>query len=228
MLTREDFTPERIDELVAEARKYGPFEALSHEEREHTRQAFLKKADIALREGLWVFGYGSLLWNPAFHFEKSEQARLYGFRRHFCLHMSIGRGSPEQPGIMLALDKGGSCNGRAFLIRPEEVESETRILWMREMMSGAYLPHWGPMRLQNGSSVNGLTFIVNRTHSRYLADLSEAETLARLASAEGHLGSAREYLENTIDHLDEINVKDKYLHDLHRKLQKQYPPAQKK
>jgi len=213
MLTREDFTPERIDMLIAEARKNGPFEALTHEERAKSREAFLANADIS-SEGLWVFGYGSLLWNPAFHFSQSEPGRLYGYRRHFCLHMNTGRGSQEKPGIMLALNSGGSCNGRAFLIDPPLIESETRILWMREMFSGAYRPYWGTIRLQNGRAVKGLTFVVNRQHSRYMDNPSLDETVKRICQGEGHLGTSLEYLENTIAHLDEINVKDAYLHNL--------------
>ena len=212
MLSREDFTPERIDALIAEARTHGPYEALTHEAREESRQTFLEAASIS-SEGLWVFGYGSLLWNPAFNFVASEPAKLEGFRRHFCLHLNMGRGSVDKPGIMLALDTGGHCDGCAFLIKPEDIDSETRILWMREMLSGAYLPHWGEITLQ-GKMVHGLTFIVNKQHSRYVTDLTEEETLKRLAQGEGYLGTCREYLENTVDHLDEINVKDAYLHNL--------------
>lgn len=213
MLKREDFTPERIDMLIEEARKNGPFEALTHAERAMNREEFLAKVDIS-KEGLWVFGYGSLLWNPAFYYIKSEPGRLYGYRRHFCLHMSTGRGSMEKPGIMLALNAGGSCNGRAFLIEPRLIESETQILWMREMFSGAYVPHWGKIRLQDGQTVNGLTFIVNRSHSRYMASPSLSETVKRICQGQGHLGTSLEYLENTVAHLDEINVKDAYLHNL--------------
>ncbi|OUR77809.1 hypothetical protein A9Q83_09840 [Alphaproteobacteria bacterium 46_93_T64] len=225
MLTREDFTPERIDNLIAEARKHGPYEALTHEERENNRQQFLNSSEIP-SEGLWVFGYGSLLWNPAFNFVSSEPAKLYGYRRHFCLHMNIGRGSPEKPGIMLALDTGGSCEGQAFLIDPKEIESETQILWMREMLSGAYLPHWGKIKLQ-GKTVSGLTFVVNRKHSRYLPHLTVDETLIRLAQGEGYLGTSREYLENTIEHLDEINVRDGYLHELRDQLLAEYPKGER-
>ncbi|WP_340151144.1 gamma-glutamylcyclotransferase [uncultured Sneathiella sp.] len=215
MLIREEINRERIDNLIREAKRHGPFHALTHEERDETRRKFLANAN--LDEGLWVFGYGSLLWNPAFHYTGWQPARLYGFRRRFCLEASIGRGSPEKPGLMLALDHGGSCNGRAFHIAPEKIESETDILWMREMISGSYNAQHVRIRLPE-KTVNGLTFVINRKHPRYIADIDMQETARLLASGEGHLGTCREYLNNTITHLDEMNVRDRYLHELQQKL----------
>lgn len=215
MLVREELTRERIDKLLREAARHGPFQALSHEEREATRQAFLRQ--INPRDGLWVFGYGSLIWNPAFHYTEWQPARLHGFRRRFCLSASIGRGSPEKPGLMLALDYGGSCNGRAFYIAPDAVDSETDILWMREMISGAYHARLVPIHLP-GRTVHGLTFVINRSHSRYVRDLPIEEKIRLLATGEGHLGSCREYLENTVAHLEEMNVRDRYLHELQQKI----------
>ncbi|MBO6826002.1 MAG: gamma-glutamylcyclotransferase [Sneathiella sp.] len=225
MLKREDLTEERVEELIAEVRKQGRFDALTKEEREESRRGFLETAPD-LSKGLWVFGYGSLLWNPAFLYEKDVPAKLHGYRRHYCLHLTMGRGSPKKPGIMLALDAGGSCHGHAFLISPNLIESETTILWRREMISGAYLPRWVQLNL-NGKTVPGMTFVVNRQHSRYLPQLDEADLLKRLSQGEGHLGSSREYLENTVAHLEEREVKDEYLHHLLNALNKHYP-AQKK
>ncbi|WP_169567881.1 gamma-glutamylcyclotransferase [Sneathiella limimaris] len=213
MLTREELTRERVDMLIEEARKQGRFDALTHEERDESRHNFLQQSPIS-EEGLWVFGYGSLLWNPAFHYIESVPARLYGYRRHYCLHLTMGRGSPEKPGIMLALDTGGSCNGRAFLIEPAKIDSETEILWLREMISGAYLPRWVKMKTEDGKSIEGLTFVVNRDHSRYRDHLSDEDLVQRICQGEGHLGSSREYLENTVAHLEEIGVRDQYLHRL--------------
>jgi glutathione-specific gamma-glutamylcyclotransferase len=218
MLKREDFTRERIDILIAEAQKHGPVEILSHEERDANHRAFMDNHKTE-GEGMWVFGYGSLLWNPAFHYLLSEPARLFGYRRKFCLRMTMGRGTPEKPGLMLALDAGGSCNGLAFYIAPEAVESETAILWRREMFSGAYRPCWSRLQLES-KAVHGISFVVNRDHDRYIPHLEEQETLTMLAQGVGHLGSSREYLENTVNHLDEINVRDIYLHRLRDNLSK--------
>ncbi|MFC4271206.1 gamma-glutamylcyclotransferase [Sneathiella chungangensis] len=215
MLLREQFNRERIDELIREAKRQGPFHALTHEEREATRREFLAK--ISHDNGLWVFGYGSLLWNPAFHFTEWQPARLHGFRRRFCLQASIGRGSPEKPGLMLALDHGGSCNGRAFHIAPDKIESETDILWMREMVSGAYNARLIKIRLPH-ETVTGLTFVINRAHPRYIAEMDIEDTARLVSSGEGHLGTCRDYLNNTIAHLDEMKVKDRYLHELQQKI----------
>ncbi len=208
MLKREDFSRERIDAVIAEIRKHGPFEALSHEEREADRRQFLSR--LPAGEDLWVFGYGSLIWNPAFHYTETRSARLFGYHRSFCLHLTIGRGSAENPGLMLALDKGGSCNALAFRIAAEQIESETEILWMREMISGAYIPQYGNLKTDEGV-VKGLTFVINRKHSRYLGDLGLDETVEMLRNGRGPLGTCGEYLENTIEQLQTIGIQDRYL-----------------
>jgi glutathione-specific gamma-glutamylcyclotransferase len=208
MLKREDFTHERIDALVAEIRKHGPFEALSHEERERNRKQFL--SSLPEGEDLWVFGYGSLIWNPAFNYVEMKPVRMYGYHRSFCLHLTIGRGSAEHPGLMLALDRGGSSNGMAFRIKAEAIESETRILWMREMISGAYIPHYGPLTAADGV-IKGLTFVINRQHDRYMGKLGMDKIADMISNGRGPLGTCREYIENTIDDLQGIGVRDCYL-----------------
>ncbi len=118
---------------------------------------------------------------------------------------------------MLALDTGGSCNGIAFRIAPEDIESETEILWMREMLSGAYNAHWGNLKTETGV-IQGLTFVMNRNHSRYVGNYSLDQTVEALGNGEGYLGTCREYLENTIQCLSDIDIHDKYLNLLHKKL----------
>ena len=212
-LKREDFSRERIDKLVNEMRGKGFFEAFTHEERENNRKSLL--SHLAPGKDLWIFGYGSLIWNPAFNFIEKKPARLYGFHRSFCLHLTIGRGSPEAQSLMLALDRGGSCNGMAFRIAADEVDSETEILWMREMITGAYIAHWGNIYI-DGEPVPGMTFVINRNHSRYIGGLNMDETAGRLLNGNGTLGTCREYLENTVDHLNQIDVSDSYLQQLCR------------
>lgn len=221
MLKREDFSKERIEILIQKAREKGNFEVMTHEARERNRRCALRS--LAQGEDLWVFGYGSLIWNPAIRFVETRTARVYGFHRSFCLHLTIGRGSREKPGLMLALDRGGSCNGVAFRIASADVESETEILWMREMLSGAYRPHWGSIRIA-GKAVEGLTFVVNRHHSRYTGRLSPDETAERLLTGEGRLGTCREYLVNTVRSLDEFKIRDTYLLELLRLMDRKSIP----
>ncbi len=213
MLKREEITRERVDRLVAVAQHSGPFQVLTHEEREKNREAFLRRFPV--NEELWVFGYGSLIWNPAFHFEEKQKAKIYGFHRKFCLHLTIGRGSPEKPGLMLALDHGGSCKGIAFKIAADKVESETEILWMREMISGAYQPQRLTIYTEKGP-VCGFTFTVNQAHERYLGGLDLKATAKAISEGEGQLGSCKDYLFNTVNGLLELGVHDSYLKRLQK------------
>jgi len=208
MLKREDFSKERIDNLIQKAREKGNFEVMTHEERERDRKNVL--GSLPPGGDLWVFGYGSLIWNPAIRFVERQPTRLYGFHRSFCLHLTMGRGSPEKPGLMLALDRGGSCNGIAFKIESRDVESETDILWMREMLTGAYRAHWGNLRIA-GETVKGLAFVVNRNNSRYTGRLTMEETAQRLITGKGRLGTCRDYITNTVRSLAELKISDNYL-----------------
>jgi len=155
----------------------------------------------------WVFGYGSLIWNPAFHYVEKRPALLHGWHRRFCLKMYMGRGTPETPGLMLALDHGGTCNGVAFRIAPEKVREELHILWQREMFGGAYHARWVELEA-DGETLRAVTFVINTGHPRYLDELSLEETAAFIATGCGTLGSCREYLENTVSHLEALGLTD--------------------
>jgi cation transport protein ChaC len=120
---------------------------------------------------------------------------------------------------MLALDRGGCCNGMAFKIAAKAVASETEILWMRERLTGAYFARYAAMRI-NGRPVRGLTFVINRAHSRYVGRLSTRETVRFLRQGKGVIGTCREYLENTVRQLEKIGVTDHYLHTLLQQVRK--------
>ncbi|SLN34562.1 gamma-glutamylcyclotransferase [Oceanibacterium hippocampi] len=216
MLTRNDLTSERLKAIFLEAEAKGLYRLLSDEERQETRRLAL--AQLAPGEDLWVFGYGSLMWNPALEFEEQRLARLYGYHRRFCLQIQLGRGSPERPGLMLALDRGGSCQGIAFRIAARNIEAETRLLWNREMLSGAYRPTWVRLRAA-GEIFRAVTFVANRRLDRYCGGLEEAETVERLATGCGELGSCRDYLAKTVRHLEEVGVHDPHLHRLLRQVE---------
>jgi glutathione-specific gamma-glutamylcyclotransferase len=210
-LRREDFTEERIDEIRRRVSVPANFEILDQETREASRLSAL--ADVGVGQDIWVFGYGSLMWNPAFHFADRVPGTIHGWHRSFCLSVPVGRGSVDQPGLMLALDRGGSCRGFAFRIEAQKVQSETRILWRREMISGGYVPRWVSVRTSEGP-MRALTFTVNRSHPRYVGRLPLEVAVQALAMAEGPLGRARDYLHNTVVHLDELGVGDGPLHHL--------------
>ncbi len=156
---------------------------------------------------LHVFGYGSLIWNPAFHFVESHPALLRGLHRRFCLKMLSGRGTREKPGLMLALDHGGACKGVVFRIAAQAAREELGILWRREMYGGAYNARWITVRTAAGP-VRAITFVINRKHPRYMPELSVPEMAAIIATACGEIGSCREYLENTVRHLGALGLRD--------------------
>jgi glutathione-specific gamma-glutamylcyclotransferase len=156
---------------------------------------------------VWVFGYGSLMWNPAFDHAERQVGIVRGWHRRFCLWLEMGRGSPDNPGLMLALDRGGTCRGVAFRIPAAEVRTELPIIWRREMFGTAYLARWVEVRTAC-ASVPAITFVVNRDHSQYAGRLSDAEAAMRIASASGSLGTCAAYLENTLDHLASLGIRD--------------------
>lgn len=133
-------------------------------DREASLRATLKEAPAG--GDVWVFGYGSLIWNPAFHFVEKRTARIHGYHRRFCLWTPLWRGSAENPGLMLGLERGGACSGVMFRIAQEAVDSELDILWRREMFTGAYRPTWVSVR-SHGEPFPAITFVINRDNSRY-------------------------------------------------------------
>ena len=165
-------------------------------------------------EDLWVFGYGSLIWNPAFDYAERRCALLHGWHRRFCLKLYAGRGTLETPGLMLALDHGGACRGVAFRIAGANVRQELSLLWRREMFGGSYNARWVNLAgcgADKGVKFRAITFVINHAHPRYLPELTVAQTVALIATGCGELGSCREYLENTVTHLRALGVRDRNL-----------------
>ena len=198
---------------------------LSEEERSRQIEQVLACAPDAGSDSIWVFGYGSLMWNPAFHFAERRTARIHGYHRQFCLWARAGRGSPERPGLMLGIEPGGSCNGVAYRIAPELVRSELDVLWRREMNSMAYRPSWVAARTRDGM-VNAVTFAVNRSHERYIGDLDFVSTARYLAQGAGPLGLCCDYLFETVAHLRELGVRDRHLEELEAHVRVQCVPSE--
>jgi cation transport protein ChaC len=171
--------------------------------------ALLEKAlaEHPPEQDLTIFGYGSLIWNPAFHFVSKMPATLHGWHRRFCLKLMTGRGTRELPGLMLALDHGGACKGVAFRIAAAQAAEELGILWRREMYGGAYHARWVRLKTEEGEK-RALTFVINRKHPRYVPEICLRETVNMIATGCGDLGSCREYLENTVQHLAELGMRD--------------------
>ena len=146
----------------------------------------------------WVFGYGSLVWNPTIHSVERRVARVTGWHRAFCLSVRAGRGSADNPGLMLGLDAGGECTGVAYRIAEDLLHAELELLWRREMVAGSYVPRWIDVHDEHGTHFgSAIAFTMNNSCEEYAGQLSEQEIIRRLATATGALGSAAEYLFRT-------------------------------
>ncbi len=205
------FDQAQLETIAAEAEAMGLFHVLTPEQRQQSKRDTLAAAPPG--ENVWVFAYGSLMWNPAFPYRERRAARLHGYHRKFCFWVLLGRGAPDRPGLMLALEPGGVCDGVAFRVRRDEADAALRPVWMREMLSGAYRPRWVTLRTSEGK-VKAVTFVMNRDHPMYVGDLSLDATARHIAFAEGSMGPCHDYLVSTVAHLDELGIGDGPMHDL--------------
>ena len=186
---------------------------LTDEEIEASMQAELRK--LAPNQGLWLFGYGSLMWKPEMEFAEQRLARLSGWHRRFCLWQWRYRGTTAKPALMLALDRGGSCRGIAYRVSPPDIAAKVRGVWRREMIGKGYEPRWVTLRTEQGP-VTAVTFVANRRGPRYAGRLNDGEVANYIASACGHIGPSADYLLETVRHCEAIGVYDPMLRRLER------------
>lgn len=205
-MTREGLLDGSILAAARAERRPG-FTVLSDEEMAASMQQVRAACPDPSR--VWIFGYGSLIWNPALDFVEVRPAHLHGWQRRFCLSSS-GRGSAGQPGLILALDKGGSCHGVAFRIEKVKLDTEMRVLWHREMLADSYRAIWTTAETDLGD-ILVLAFVANTDHNRYVNDLSEAEVVERIAFAQGPFGTALSYFRNTLVGLESLGRSDPWL-----------------
>lgn len=170
---------------------------------------------------IWVFAYGSLIWNPEFDFDLRFPARVHGYHRRLCLRSVINRGTPECPGLVAGLDRGGSCAGVAFRVLPDHLRTQFVQLWQREMVLGSYEPRWVHCRrLHDGSALTALAFVVRRDAVNYCASLDEAQLLDALRRARGRYGTTLEYLRRTVQGLHAEGLRDAHLERLVHKAER--------
>ncbi|MQR01984.1 gamma-glutamylcyclotransferase [Glaciimonas soli] len=220
-ITREDLEQNRIRTMLDNTP--GAPALLSEDALEASWRNALTSLP-APHEDIWLFGYGSLIWNPMVEHTERCPARLHGYHRGFYLYSRINRGTHDNPGLVLGLDRGGSCCGIAFRIPAASLETELPMLWRREMLTGAYLPRWLPLRLfeQNGRhaiKVKALTFVMNRQHPGYCGRLPDSTVVAHLRDASGLYGSSRDYLWHTLEGLRKEGFDDVYLSRLWQQLE---------
>jgi cation transport protein ChaC len=180
------------------------------------RTASLRRALDERPEGdLWVFAYGSLIWNPTIRSVERRVARIEDWHRSFCLTSPHGRGTPELPGLVLALEEGGFCEGVALRLDDADSEDELELLWRREMVSAAYVPRWVDLYALDGNRFGaGLAFTIDQDGINYAGRLARADLIMRLAKARGSLGSSADYLFQTRDGLRASGIPDAELEQL--------------
>ena len=164
-------------------------------------------------DDLWVFGYGSLIWNPVVSFNHRIMATIYGYHRRFCMWTTIGRGSPDCPGLVLGLDKGGSTKGMVFRIDKKIAVRELDILWRREMMADSYKPVWVTAQTDEGP-VRALTFAMRRDRPIFAPPMPLDKTARIIHDAVGFVGPCKEYLLNTQEALASVGIYDKQMAQL--------------
>jgi cation transport protein ChaC len=217
-LTRADLENDLLRETF---RRVNPeVRVLSDAEQEASLREILDRHEPG--SDVWLFGYGSLVWNPIVHHEERRVARLHGFHRSFCLWSHVNRGSLRKPGLVLGLDSGGSCRGIAFRIAGHHAAEELRLLWRREMVLGAYCPRWAKVDAGR-ETVRAIAFFVNREHRNYAGKLPLETVIKTLVSTRGQLGTPAEYLLKTVRGLIEHGVRDSYLIELRKRVLAVHP-----
>jgi len=185
---------------------------LSDAERQASLQTTLAQRPAG---AAWLFGYGSLIWNPTIHSVEHRVAKVQGWRRAFCLSVQAGRGSAERPGLVLGLDAGGACTGVAYRIDEAVLHAELELLWRREMVAGSYIPRWVEVHDENGVCFgSAIAFTMDTACEQYAGALERHELVDRLATAAGALGSSADYLFRTCAGLRERGVVDEELERL--------------
>ena len=164
----------------------------------------------------WVFGYGSLMWRPGFDHIDAVAARLNGAHRSLCVYSWFHRGTKERPGLVLGLDRGGSCRGVAYRVSGPNRDAVVAYLRERELVTDVYHEVWRPVGLigRNGAPVLALTYLVNRNHVQYAGRLPLERLLDLVRGSEGKSGANAEYVINTVRHLRQLGIRDSVLEHL--------------
>ena len=166
---------------------------------------------------VWFFAYGSLMWDPGFAFVETRSALLRGYHRKFCVDSTVYRGTPERPGLVLGLDRGGACRGVAYRIAARWRHAAARYLDRRELAEDIYLLRRVGLETAKGR-LRGYTLVVDRATPYYARGVSAAEEVRRIATCAGERGTNADYLDDTIARLEAFGIRDRGLAALHRRV----------
>jgi glutathione-specific gamma-glutamylcyclotransferase len=171
---------------------------------------------ISSQGDLWVFGYGSLMWRPGFDYIERVPARLIGEHRALCVYSFVHRGTPEKPGLVLGLDRGGACRGIAFRVAEKHRAATIAYLREREQVTSVYREVMRSVWPENEARqrVSALAYVVDRGHVQYAGRLSLAEQLRHVRQGHGQSGVNREYVLSTVAAIEAEGFRDKQLHQL--------------
>ena len=214
-ISRADVENGLLEAMILESEKNGHFNRMPEPERNESRWKILSQ--LPKKRDVWLYAYGSLIWSPMIDFSEKRNAVLFGYHRQFCMWTKLGRGTPQRPGLTLALEPGGSNKGIAYRIPLQNIEKELRIIWNREMIGGSYVPKIVKLHTVDGGKrdvISAIAFVMNRSHENYTGKLDPKIMAKVIASAEGPLGKCRDYLFNTVKHLDDLGLSDKKLSEL--------------
>ena len=224
VITRESILNGTIRRLVEQSGDDGRL--MTDQERKQIVENMIETAPSL--NSMWVFGYGSLIWNPALYFTEKKRGTVHGYHRRFCLWSTIGRGSPSRPGLMLGLERGGSCKGIFYKIDRREIRTELDIVFRRELITAAYRPTWVSARILGESPFKAIAFVINRDHNRYAGMLDDETVIQTIADAKGTLGSCSDYLYETVLQLENLGMPDRHLASIARHVrQKEHELAQR-
>jgi cation transport protein ChaC len=177
---------------------------------------------VTEKTGVWLFAYGSIMWNPGFAYAESAPALLRGWHRAFCIYSHRYRGTPEKPGLVLGLDRGGSCRGVAFRLPDEQVAPILDQCDARELVTGVYNRRQATAETSTGA-VTCWTYVTDRKHKQYAGKLDEAEKARLIIQGVNAQGATNvEYLENTMRHLADLGIEDPYLRRLWNRVEKSH------
>ena len=172
---------------------------------------------LAWASDVWIFAYGSLMWDPGFAFCEAAPAMVRGYHRRFCVYSHGYRGTPNRPGLVLGLDRGGACKGIAYRVPAVDLPAAMSYLWDREMKSGVYRLKEFSVAIPGGEA-SAVAFVVARSHPRYAPGLTELQTARLIRQGIGQRGSSLQYLENTTRELERLGVVDGALLRLERRV----------
>ncbi|MFN6563147.1 MAG: gamma-glutamylcyclotransferase [Nostoc sp. ChiSLP01] len=208
-LSRSDLEAGNEQTRLLEASHSGiKLTTLSEDELQRSLHQTLQQQPV--NSDIWIFAYGSLIWNPLIKYVERRAGIIYGWHRRFCTWMILGLGTPENPGLLLGLDRGGSCRGVIYRIAAADVPKELLLVWRREMVAGVYLARW--VRVFDGTQeFKAIAFVANHQHPRYAHRIPLTTTINSIATASGKLGCCADYLMKTVDGLIAEGIQDRKL-----------------